>query len=335
MIKRIAQWLNRHEHKRIEVEAQARNEADERLLALLDVLAKKDKQLTAQLDLYNTLLNGVPVMIWYIESVDKMGICNKTCADFFGLDKPDQLSGTSLYDLMPTDEADICIANNKKVFNEYQTVCSEEWVTRHDGQRRLWHITKTPRGNGHVKYAVCCGIDITDQREAEWYRDALLRALPDLVFVHDADGYYLDCYAKENESLPYPCEVITGKHLSDCLPQAVVQKALVLFQEVLDTGKIGYIEYELSVGGEVKIFEARVVPLDEDRLLSTVRDITEWRKAQEALAKQLTAQQEALWRCEVAKDCPGNPDGICRKAERIGRDTGESSAPHGALCSVA
>jgi hypothetical protein len=52
-----------------------------------------------------------------------------------------------------------------------------------------------------------------------------------------------------------------------------------------------------------------------------VRDVTDWKQAQENLASQLVWQQKALWRCENADGCPGSEDGTCRKAATIGLDT--------------
>ncbi len=320
---RIADWWLRDKgaEKRQEVVKEDRRKEDMRIVELLDRLEYQDKQIREQLDLYETLLNGVPVIIWYIEGIDRMGLCNKTCAEFFGLETPDQLVGTSLYELMPEEEAALCVKHNRRVFEKYETVESEEWVTRHDGERRLWQITKTPRGNGHVEYAVCCGVDITERREAEQYRDALLKALPDLVFVHDTDGNYLDCYAPDDDMLTMPCEMVIGKHISDCFDPEMTQTILETYKRIMVTRQMEVLEYKLAVSGEERDFEARIVPLNGDKMLSTVRDVTDWKQAQERLAKQLTWQQEALRRCEDADGCPGREDGTCRKATTIGLDS--------------
>ena len=126
-------------------------------------------------------------------------------------------------------------------------------------------------------------------REAQEYRDALLRALPDIVFVNDRDGFYLDCYANSDENLVQPCHAVVGHNIADCLSSETVHECLVEFRRVLDNKLPGRVEYDLEIGGRIKSFEARLVPLDGDRILSTVRDVTDWKKANEALAKQLTA----------------------------------------------
>lgn len=293
---KIADWWLRDKDadKKAEVVKKERRKEDMRIAELLDRLEEQEDQLREQLDLYDTLLNGVPVMIWYIEGVDKMGICNKTCADFFGLERPDQLAGMSLYQMMPEEEASVCVENNRRVFEEYQTVESEEWVTRHDGVQRLWKITKTPRGNGHVEYAVCCGVDITELREAELKNQAMLSAIPDLMFINDAEGNYLDYHATEPEMLAASPNVILSRNLCEILEPGDAKRCFDAFAKAMETRELQTLEYELEIAGEKRRFEARIVPLNGSRLLSIIRDITGIRRGWENLAKQLMWQQEKL-----------------------------------------
>ena len=121
-----------------------------------------EHQIQHLMDDYETLLNGVPVFLWYVPAINIMGPCNKAFAEFFGLKDGESLAGKSLTDLMPTEQVNICIEANKKVFETGEPVTTREWVTRHDGEKRLWLITKTPKKNGKVRYAVACGLDITE-----------------------------------------------------------------------------------------------------------------------------------------------------------------------------
>ena len=182
------------------------------------------------------------------------------------------------------------------------------------------------------------GRDITDRVEAESYRDALLHALPDLVFVLDEQGYYHDCYANDENALALPCEQIIGKHISEFIDAWTVAGCMEMFPRILRTQIPSFIEYGLIVHGVIRRFEARIVPLSADKLLAVVRDITQWKMAQDRLTNQLTWQQDALRRCENAKDCPGSPDGMCRKAiaiepdqKRLDQEAGHSQGVAGII----
>lgn len=135
------------------------------------ILAEKERQRV--LDDYATLLNSIPVYVWYVPDPEHMGQCNRAFAEFFGIDDCDELVGAELTDIMPQEQVNICLEANHKVFNEGIVVTTEEWVTRHDGVDRLWRITKTPKMNGKVKYAVACGVDITDWNKCNGCNDGL------------------------------------------------------------------------------------------------------------------------------------------------------------------
>ncbi len=161
-------------------------------------------------------------------------------------------------------------------------------------------------------------LDVLEERDRELretvlYRDALLKALPDLVFVHDVDGYYLDCYAPDDDLLIMPCDVIVGQHISSCFDPDMVQIILDTYKRIMTTRRMEVLEYKLTISGQEHDFEARIVPLNGDKLLSTVRDVTAWKQAQYKLAKQLTFQQGLIDKCQYPHDCPGSEDGTCRK----------------------
>jgi signal transduction histidine kinase len=55
------------------------------------------------------------------------------------------------------------------VFENKETVRTEEWITTAKGDRKLVALTKTPMFDeeGNVKYVVCTGVDITEARRVE------------------------------------------------------------------------------------------------------------------------------------------------------------------------
>ncbi len=275
MVKRFVKWLHRKEREQIEINSKSRREDDNRLLYLLDKLERKDALVREQNELYDTLFNSIPVFIWYVPDMTTMGVCNDAFADFFGIKDKSFFVGKKLIDLMPPKKAMICLANNRRVFEGYEVVTSEEWLTRHDGVERLWQITKTPKGNGHVEYAVACGVDITDLREAENKNKAILEAIPDLMFINDRDGNYLDFHTSDTSRLAFPPEEVLSKNLCDLFEVAKAQECYDAIAMALDTKTLQRLEYSLFLDGKMHDFEARIVPLNGTKVLSIIRDITE------------------------------------------------------------
>lgn len=116
---------------------------------------------------------------------------------------------------------------------------------------------------------------------------AILRALPDLMFVQskDPDHRYLEYYARDRRDLLVTPEAFLGKRMKDVLPIDLARSFEELFQRAIETGEAQVMEYTLSLHAEDRFYEARVAPCDDDRFLSIVRDITERKRAESALQK--------------------------------------------------
>ena len=122
--------------------------------------------------------------------------------------------------------------------------------------------------------------DITARKQAEARHRAVLRALPDWIFVLSADGVFLDFHAKEPERLAATPESFLGKRMHEVLPPDIADGLLRCFERAMSSEDTATLEYSLASLGEVRFFEARVVRCDTDKVLSIVRDITERRRAE-------------------------------------------------------
>jgi signal transduction histidine kinase len=116
---------------------------------------------------------------------------------------------------------------------------------------------------------------------------AILRALPDLMFVlsRDSDHRYLDAYARDTGDLLVSPEQFLGRRMRDVLPGDLARSFEELIERAEASGEAQMVEYSLPIGGIERSFEARVVVCDDDRLVSIVRDITERKRADAALRK--------------------------------------------------
>jgi PAS domain S-box-containing protein len=95
-----------------------------------DITKRKqaEKMLGKKSEEQTLLLDNIQTLIWYLKDAETQGIVNKACADFFGKKKED-LENKKLYDIMSSkEEAEICIAGNKEVFDKKVTIYTEEWA---------------------------------------------------------------------------------------------------------------------------------------------------------------------------------------------------------------
>ena len=120
-------------------------------------------------------------------------------------------------------------------------------------------------------------------RRKETKNKALLEALPDMMFISDFDGNYLDLYAPEPENLQIPKEEVIGKNMKEILPLDVFTTYRQVFNKVRETKKTQLLEYTFDGRNGPRMYEGRTVLLNEHALLTIVRDITDRKKTENRL----------------------------------------------------
>ncbi len=133
-------------------------------------------------------------------------------------------------------------------------------------------------------------IDITNRklaqeslRQSEDRNRAILRAIPDLMFIQTLEGVYLDYHAADQRDLLAPPIAFLGKNMRDILPPALAEEFADSFRRADETGEPQLLEYELKILDDVRWFEARMVRTPDGKMLSVVRDVTVRKQGEESL----------------------------------------------------
>ena len=144
--------------------------------------------------------------------------------------------------------------------------------------------------NGQPIHFITYIRDITDRKFAEQAllesnerTQAILRALPDMMFLQTREGKYLDYYTRDHDSLLVPADAFLGKNVRDILPAELAERVMDCIGRVAGKDDTQVLEYSLQLGDEERHFEARMVATEGDKVLSIIRDVTEARRAADAL----------------------------------------------------
>jgi PAS domain S-box-containing protein len=123
-------------------------------------------------------------------------------------------------------------------------------------------------------------MNVTEHKQVEARHQAILRALPDWIFLTSRQGVFLDCHVKNRRHLLAEPETFIGRTLHDVLPPSLADDLARLGERVATTDTAGTLEYSVPIDGDLRYYEVRAVRCDGDRILSIVRDQTDAKRAE-------------------------------------------------------
>ena len=245
-------------------------------------------------EMFRLVISHIPQAVFWKDRELKYLGCNKTMCEIIGIDTPKDIIGKTDYDHSATkDQAELYRKCDRQVMDSGRPELHiEEQIRRADGTEAWVDTNKVPFYDTGGKIMGILGTfeDITERRraerelrESEARNRAILNAQPDVMFMQSRDGTFLDCHAADIDRLFAPPQEFLGKKMQDIFPEDFTAILLDLIEQVLITGEIKIYEYELSIAGQARYFETRIVPCGEDQVLSIIRDITERKLMEEEI----------------------------------------------------
>ena len=135
---------------------------------------------------------------------------------------------------------------------------------------------------------------ILDLKESKQRFQVLLEAIPDIFFIIDKDGIYVDFVFKASEALKIKPEDIIGNSIFEVgFSEKMSSKIFQCIQQCIDLDSIETIEYALEIESASAMFEMRIARLNDHSVISLARDITKRKMAEINLEEAKSRAEES------------------------------------------
>ena len=123
---------------------------------------------------------------------------------------------------------------------------------------------------------------LDDLARSEAHLRAFAAAMPDVSFVLDAQGTYLEVYGQSDKLAASP-ETLVGRRYHEFFPAEAALRIDAILRRTLATREVTHTEYSLELAGVTHWFEARAhaLPGREDHVVAISWDISERKHSEE------------------------------------------------------
>ncbi|MCC5933759.1 MAG: PAS domain S-box protein [Balneolales bacterium] len=139
---------------------------------------------------------------------------------------------------------------------------------------------------------------IDERKKAEEYRRALLRSLPDDLYVIRTDGVITDARVNQ-QSGNFREAGITGKQLDTLFESNTSENLMLQVRAAVAENRPGELAFSVFKNGENHHYEARISPFETDKAMVLLRDVSQRVRAAEEREKV------ARYMAQVSRNAPG------------------------------
>ena len=259
-------------------------------------LAEIHKDLKTSQTQQKAIFNNSTDAIVYIEPDSGLIIdANSSFIKLFGIKDFDDLKELNVWDLYPDYQQCGSLSKSKGMLNfakaMNEVTLDYEWLhQRISGEQFFTHVSLIRINYGTKKILQATIRDISKTKQAELklleslerYK-ALLQATPDLMFVYDKDGKFLDFHASVEEKLLLPPGFFLHKYVDEVLTEQLAKTTQYNIDQAMLTGETREYTYSLEIEGKSREYEARMVPFGSNKAMAIVRDVTDKHQSEIAL----------------------------------------------------
>lgn len=265
------------------------------------LLEKKSTEINLLFNQQTMLLQQSNGFVYYHDKYGKVYKVSDNVEDVLGY-TPDQFV-TKVKQLIPQEDLDrIQTLAMEGLQNKKEYIYYEIGLTKHDGSiirtKNFEKLFFDENGNFTGSIGICTDIHEKHLAEQELIKSenrlrAVLNSLPDTIYIYDNEGAFMDSYVQHEDLLIGSANEAIGQNVSDIFPFPLNEKLKEAFDRSLKSGKMQTQEIDLIMGGSKKFFEIRFFKLDDMKVISLARDITDQKLWENGLKEAKEAAESA------------------------------------------
>ncbi len=249
----------------------------------------------------NSLLDAIPIPVFYKDQEGKYLGINRAFEHFFGASR-EQLIGKSVFDTHPKELAETYHAKDLEVLERKVERQEYEFQIKHSNGtlRDVWFSKAAfADANDQVKGLIGAVMDITARKQNEVAMEEMrqrlqtvVQTIPDLVWLKDVNGVYLSCNSAFERFFGASETAIVGKTDYDFVDKELADFFRQKDQDAIVAGGMSINEEWVTMAdsGEHVLLETRKVPVygAEGRVVGVLgvgRDITARKRMEEELRR--------------------------------------------------
>ena len=258
----------------------------------------------AQILQFDKVLSQAPIGIALMDEEGVYEDVNAAYSHLYGY-RQDELIGQSVTRIfLPAEHARV-LALHRSFLEEVKALPGTWQAVRQDGTRisiksvsiriegndgkprRLVFVTDVTKQDAMAESLRVQAIELSEQND-ELKRtlgknQAIINAIPDLIFTNRSDGTFLDVEASNPDLLLVPPELFLTRTVLDVMPPPTGNLFQEAITQALRSKVVQVVTYSLPIGDAEHQFEARFAAATQDTVISIVRDVTERHNMEEKL----------------------------------------------------
>ncbi|SIT10908.1 PAS domain-containing hybrid sensor histidine kinase/response regulator [Belliella pelovolcani] len=264
-------------------------------------LAQNSNKIASLFRQQNLLLQESRGFIYFQDAERRMTNVSGEVLKILGYDEAEFIQGFKSF-IDPKDDKKLDAIIQKAILNKEESFSLEFNFKKKSGEwlrvRVFEKLFYDDQGNFTGNVGICTDIQDRFLADQELFKSnnrliSVLRSLPDIIFIYNNEGVFLDYYVQDESLLIRPARESIGKYIKDVLPEPLSLEIMEGFEKVKRTGKLVNIEFEAISQSGKKIFETRLFKLDDDRVISIARDITGQKLWEKGLQEAMEAAELA------------------------------------------